>query len=318
MRNSLPEDRWGWYPKKVWLEDHPQPMVEWVNIGQQPFEDAFYSQTIGVGYQVRMGKVLTPLADLPRQQDGQPALPLSGLIFHVSRCGSTLLSQWLSLMTSNVMLSEPPPLDEVLRIHLHVQGLDRATQLGWIKAMVSALGQPRANSQQRLFIKLDCWHVWLADLLEEAFPDVPWIFLYRNPAQVVMSHQRNRGTLSIPDLIEDRLSVFDRSDLLPADLDGFLERSLDHLMRRMAEIHKPDRDILMNYAEGNEALMGRTLSHFGLLPSDEEMALLRARSARHSKNTDEKFSGDAESQPLRETSLEGYLLLETKRALMGI
>jgi hypothetical protein len=53
--------------------------------------------------------------------------------------------------------------------------------------MVAALGQARAG-ETRLFLKLDCWHMRDLPLFRRAFPNTPWVFLYRDPVEVLVSH----------------------------------------------------------------------------------------------------------------------------------
>jgi len=59
--------------------------------------------------------------------------------------------------------------------------------------MVGALGQPRDCSQRRLFVKFDAWSILDLPLIRRAFPEVPWLFLYRDPVEVLVSHSRRPG-----------------------------------------------------------------------------------------------------------------------------
>src|SRR5271166_938284 len=51
-----------------------------------------------------------PLSSIPLDSGATPA----GFIFHMSRCGSTLVSQMLAQLDEVVMLSEPQVLNDVL------------------------------------------------------------------------------------------------------------------------------------------------------------------------------------------------------------
>lgn len=42
--------------------------------------------------------------------------------------------------------------------------------------------------EQRQFFKVSSVGTKSIDIFREAFPDVPWIFVYRNPVQTMMSH----------------------------------------------------------------------------------------------------------------------------------
>lgn len=56
----------------------------------------------------------------------------------------------------------------------------------------------------RLFIKFDCFHVFELPLITEAFPEVPWVFVYRDPVEVLVSHQRDRAGQLIPGVCDPR------------------------------------------------------------------------------------------------------------------
>jgi len=75
--------------------------VEWLDVGTLRFTDPFFENTVR-----RAG----------RRAGIAPGPGPAGLIFHVSRCGSTLISQMLST-AGQLVLSEPPPVDDIFRLH---------------------------------------------------------------------------------------------------------------------------------------------------------------------------------------------------------
>src|SRR5690606_34626620 len=122
-----------------------------------------------------------------------PAVAPTAFIFHVSRCGSTLLSQLLDLDEANIVLSEVPLLDQLLRLPETFPGISRAQQETALQATIRLLGQKRTGHEKQLFIKLDSWHVFFAATLRKQYPSVPFILLYRAPDEVFESHRRHRG-----------------------------------------------------------------------------------------------------------------------------
>jgi len=124
--------------------------------------------------------VSTPLADLADRAGPLPGLAPSGLIFHMSRCGSTLVCQMLAACGANIVVSEPPPIDAIVRSGMG--GADRVTSL---RAMSGAISHVRSDGETRYFIKLDSWHARALPLFRWAFPATPWVFLYREPAAVM-------------------------------------------------------------------------------------------------------------------------------------
>lgn len=138
-----------------------------------------------------------PLDSLLEWQARSPGLAPSRFIYHMSRCGSTLVSQMLAALPEHIVLSEPPPIGTIL--DLNQRGASDEERISWMRAWMSAMGQP-TNGEQRLFVKLDSWQTVDLPLLRRAFPDTPWIFLYRNPVEVMVSSMKTTGMQIVPGL----------------------------------------------------------------------------------------------------------------------
>jgi hypothetical protein len=155
----------GWLPAEVdW-----RPRGDLAMVRPTAAAEPFYADDVTrAGYRPlnRLVRLRTPL---PAPGD-RPSRAPDGLIFHMSRCGSTLAAQMLAASPANVVISEAPPIDAVLRLEA-----DDETKVARLRAMVAALGQARAG-ESRLFLKLDCWHVRDLPLFRRAFPDTPWVF----------------------------------------------------------------------------------------------------------------------------------------------
>src|SRR5678816_558328 len=103
-------------------------------------------------------------------------------IFHMSRCGSTLVAQMLAALERNIVISEARPIDQVLGAKV-----DEERRIAWLRWIVNALAQRRRPAEEFFFIKLDAWHVLHLPLIQRAFPNTPWVFLYRDPIEVMVS-----------------------------------------------------------------------------------------------------------------------------------
>lgn len=104
----------------------------------------------------------------------------AGLIFHVSRCGSTLLSQMLK-QAGTVAYSEPPPLNEVLK---PPQPWPEAQMIGAIRSLGAALAD---HAGGQYVIKCTSWNTLWCGLLTEAFVHTPWVICVRDPLEVCVS-----------------------------------------------------------------------------------------------------------------------------------
>src|SRR6266542_3419017 len=89
------------------------------------------------------------------RHEAQPGLSPSGFIFHMSRCGSTLISQMLAALPQNIVISEAGPIDSLLRTNFHDPSFADDRRPIWFAWVVSALGQRRSGQEQHFFIKFN-------------------------------------------------------------------------------------------------------------------------------------------------------------------
>lgn len=189
-----------WTPIRVtW--DGPAPAVDWCHTEGVIFGEPFFAETVDrcLRHPFRLlFRHRTDLDALCRAVDDQPGLPPCGFVFHMSRCGSTLLAQSLATVPCHAVASEPAPLEAVLRAG------GEGPPVRWLRGMVGALGQARHAEQRRFFVKFDAWSILDLGVVRRAFPDVPWVFLYRDPVEVLVSHDRRPGAHVIPGLLDGR------------------------------------------------------------------------------------------------------------------
>jgi hypothetical protein len=286
----------GWLPARVvWRGDEPR--VEWTLMGGRRLTEPFYDDSL-------QRQMTQPFHQLFRREtsmdetmawvEAHPPVPVRGLIFHMSRCGSTLVSQQLAAVERNIMASEPPPLETVLGAHLRIPGLSREMQVGWVRAMVGALGQPR-REEQALYIKLDCWNIHQMELIREAVPETPWIFLYRNPVEVMVSQQRMPGSWIVPGLLDRGALQLRLEDWNPAQTDVFRARALANICAAgLRAVRDDSNGVPVNYSELPELMYGSLLQHFGL--TDEDIPAMRVKSQFDAKNPHAQFTSDAEGK----------------------
>jgi hypothetical protein len=189
----------GWMPVHV-SASVGEPVVEWAIAGA-PFAAPFFEQTVDAAMRHPFNLAFTrrtPLDALHAVRERAPGVAPAGLIFHMSRCGSTLISQMLSGLAATVVLSEPRPFDAVLR--LRARGLHENRIAEVLRSLVSALAQARGG-ERHLFLKLHAWHVLELPLIARAFPDVPWIFVFREPRAVLQSQLRTPGHEVMPGMV---------------------------------------------------------------------------------------------------------------------
>ena len=196
-----------WFPIHVSMQAD-QLGVDWAHFGGLRLTDPFFESSIRRALArpfSRMLRVRTTLGDfLDRAPCDEMPAP-SGFIFHMSRCGSTLVAQMLAALPQYVVVSEASPIDAAVQLtHPWGDGVDDG-HVRFLSAMVGAFGRSRLDSRTRLFVKLDSWHTLALPLFRRAFPSVPWVFLYRDPVEVLVSQMRQRGMQMVPGMMPPHL-----------------------------------------------------------------------------------------------------------------
>jgi hypothetical protein len=288
---SGPDAMAGWLPFFVTAHDG-QRQVEWGYMGRERFTEPFFLETLQV-------LLRRPFNQAFRRQSGldlllaraqsHPGLPLKGIVFHMSRCGSTLAAQWLAALPDSVVLSEPEPLDTLLQWPAPFS--DKET----VQALLSALGQPRRESDRGLFLKTDCWHMAHIDRLLTAFPRTPWVFLYRDPVEVLVSHQRMPGWHMVPGSMAVH-GLHPPAELWNNPL-GNGAWILSAMLKQAGQaMERHDNGLLLNYSELPEALETKLAAHFGIALTASDIETLRPITRRHSKQNQAVFLVDTDEK----------------------
>jgi len=122
-------------------------------------------------------------------------VPISAFIFHTSRCGSTLFAKALAREPSNLLSIQPAPLQYGFWAAM-TDGFQKPLKasednLDAFRGLVALLTRKRQRQHKRVFIKFISWNVLYLDFITKAFPDVPAIYLYRDPVEIVASVRRS-------------------------------------------------------------------------------------------------------------------------------
>lgn len=182
----------GRLPVRVQLE---KDRVVWWARQETEFVEPFFDTTVinRIMSRGNLPPVITDVQGLHAvtgKETVQSHLYPTGFIFHVSRCGSTLVSNILSSSPRNWVIAEPRPINNLL---LSLHQVDEVDRVRLVRGLIKSLGQATLASEENYFIKFSSWNVLLLPLIRQAFPDVPWVFLYRHPVEVMVSNIKDAG-----------------------------------------------------------------------------------------------------------------------------
>ncbi len=296
-------DLTGWTPMYSYFAGG-QLMVDWCHTGRRRFTEAFFGDTIDQvtgDHAALLFRHRTTIDEARECSRYRPAMPPAGFIFHVSRCGSTLVAQMLAALAENRVLSEPTAINAVIRAALLDARIPRATMVDWLRTVVGLLGCP-LDGESRYFLKLDCWHVLALPLMVEAFPETPWIFLYRDPAEVLVSQARSPGAWTVRSALEPEVFGVKREDALSMPRSLYLARMLGRMYAAGLEHRGCGRGLLVNYDELPEFVGGRLPAHFGVAFSPEELERMRMVSRADAKTPQLIYYDDRQAKRLALTS----------------
>ncbi|HYI64336.1 MAG TPA: hypothetical protein VEW71_05570 [Allosphingosinicella sp.] len=273
-RLATPPNASAW-PSRHWLPVQAMgPSIDWAHFAGAALAEPFFTESARRAMARPFNSLfrhVTAPGDFVANAESEGSLPPDGFIFHMSRCGSTLVAQMLAALPGSIVVSEAAPLAAAI-----ASGSPDA-----LSAMVAALGRRRAGDETRYFLKLDFGHALALPLFRAAFPAVPWVFLYREPVEVLVSQMRLPGlqALASPDrpreeAYAEALAVVCDAALAALDKGGGLAVNHADLPGAAASI----------------------LGHFGSACGAGERALMEPASRRHAKAPETPYSGDADAK----------------------
>jgi hypothetical protein len=165
-----------WLPARAAL--HPTGLyLSLREIDVAELRDAFMQETIA-----RVASRET-VVQVERQDIGKgvSGCAPAGLVFHVARCGSTLVSQLLRQHGGFAVYAEPLPVNEIL---LPPHKWPREELVAALRTLGAAFAR---HARMPYVLKLTSWNTLFCDVLAEAFPATPWILCVRDPVEVGVS-----------------------------------------------------------------------------------------------------------------------------------
>lgn len=112
-------------------------------------------------------------------------LDFKGAIFHETRVGSTLLANMLASLPDVRVYSESRPPIMALNYACQQAACTRDLLMDVLYFMRRV---SKDSPEQYLFWKFQSAATWQLEAFVQALPETPWIFVYRDPVQVMVSH----------------------------------------------------------------------------------------------------------------------------------
>jgi hypothetical protein len=320
----------GWLPLDAVVQ-HGRPGLVWMNVREAHFTEPFFQQTVDRlrAQHPQPEERFSEFDTLVQLEQTFDSVAPTGFIFHSSRCGSTLLANACRAIDGAIVLSEPPAVDKLIArfiTDVDEQGTKVTLYSVFLRAVVKALGQRRNGNERRLFVKFACCSVSQIERIQRLWPDVPWVFLYRDPVQTIVSNIQSvppwlqdddhRVLAAITNTLTEAVAAMSTEELCARAIGSFFST-----VYRVAN----DRALLLNYDQLSLAEITNALRFFGVKAAAAEMETIARQSQTYSKSIsgDRAFVADADAKQraaselvravARRWAYEPYQLLEEKR-----
>jgi Sulfotransferase family len=267
--------------------------VVWRDFYDLPMTDPFFhaAQEFATAMPERTGLFQTDLDVVHRVAHLPDTLPFSGAIFHMARTGSTLVHRLLSQSGKVMSLSEVPMVNQALA---RAVGLPEAHRGDALRSIVGAYGRARRPSEEHMVIKMqDAMPSKQLPVFRAAFPETPWIFIYRDPVEVMVSLLR-KPSGTIQQWFRNRAAA-SRNLGMPALADGamwpeeYIARTLHRYCASAVETAKaspPGRFLAVSYRRLPDAVWETIGPHFGIEFTEKDREVMRAAAKYSSKATE--------------------------------
>ena len=294
----------GYIPVAVkWI--NTQAQIDWAFVSDTQFTASFFDETIQQCMQRPLNLAFRPTTNIEALHAcvrNHECLSPSAFVFHLSRCGSTLLAQMFAAVPQNFVLSEASPIDRILAAKRFNPNLSDQDHIAMLRAVVLSLGQKRRPELNRYIIKLDSWHISYVDLIQRAFPNVPWVFLYREPLEVLVSNLDQMAGRAMPGSPEHLPPNVALMDALTMPIEQYMSLVLADIFREALAHQKSQLGLFVNYQDLPLVALPKILEHFGIDGSEQELAQMQQKTKFHAKQPGETFSPDS-ARKQREASV---------------
>lgn len=271
--------------------------------------EPFHDQYIERCRRLPLNQLITPRTSLESLLGGQiihNLLQPAGFIFHLSRCGSTLVSGCLAEISNTCVLSESPLLTEIM---LDDSLTEKEKQ--YLLPQLIHLQGCTSRSKYQVIIKWNAWDIFFWPLIRALYPKVPVVLLVRDPVEILASHQRSAG--------RHMAGEKSLSHLSPAFSIGVQENMLDlrinvldQLINKMLQVTAGNHALVVDYAQLISMKIIDIARFFGVTVTAEEREHIGRRMQVHSKEHHRPFAGDVQQKrqsfhPDETTKINNYL-----------
>jgi len=279
----------GFLPVDTGIVDE-RPGLWWLDMHDASMPEPFFQQTVD-RFRLEHPELsprFTEFYLLPQLEKSFDSIRPSGFIFHSSRCGSTLLANAGRSVRGSIVISEANAIDQlVTRLVTDRENSDvkRAIYSALLRSVMTAFGQKLTGREEHLIVKYSCCSTSQMAQLIRIWPDVPWVFVYRDPVETIVSNLKTmpawlldedrRVLAAIVDEPVARIEAMDPTELCARAVGSFYSTATQLAERNC---------LLLNYQLISSKTLLDVLEFFGITPSEKEANQIAVSAGSYSKD----------------------------------
>lgn len=188
--NWSDEIRPGWVP--IGLGGRREYAIRWMKAGQSlRLEEPFFEETVR---RLRFGQRAPEFDTSVRILENElvhlsPVTP-SGIVVHMTRCGSTVLMNALKINTTTMCLNEAEVIDGLLR-GAASSGRWARTCSNLAPNLITVFAHCLGDPARKVVIKCGIGGLLQLAMIRKLWPSTPCVILIRNPVDVLVSNIHN-------------------------------------------------------------------------------------------------------------------------------
>lgn len=292
-----------WIPIRLQVDpENLRGAVRWVDFGSHAPVEPFFEQTIAALFAQKSPALRHSgfEALLSRARDLGP-VPPAGLIFHISRCGSTLVANALRTSENATVIAEPQPFGALFRPDKwsRCSGAEdswRSLRRSLALALSSIYAVSHSGTSQRLILKFGASAILAAQSIREIWPTTPSIVMVREPVEVYASNMRTPAQWmrhrSAPELLAQMLGSADPADTT-MEPEEYCARVIGRYCESAAAIIDNSCRVV-DYQDLNERSLNHIAAFFRLTLPSQNSGIVSRELTRYSKSvgSERSFQSD--------------------------
>jgi hypothetical protein len=286
----------AWLPVDADVVDG-RPGLRWLEMSGIDLAEPFLEQTVARAKEEGRAERFTEFDVLLGLEKQLQSVEPTGFVFHSSRCGSTLVANACRAVSNSIVLSEANAIDKLIaRFTTDADNpVKESLYSVFLRAVVHALAQRRNGSERHLFIKFACCSFAQIKRIKRIWPTVPWLFLYRDPVETIVSNMKDVP----PWLIDNDRRVLSSiiGDTSEMGLEELCARTIGSLYSTAYNL-ADGNSMLLNYNKLSVPVIESVLSFFKVDLSTEELEAIARTSKVYSKEASGRraFVADADTK----------------------